>query len=297
VFARGEDDFILHNPLEGALLALKSPGIERMYYKPNLLLGGHRMTARYLPAVAAFALMTSPAMAASALSEDILLILNPSLPDGVFIDEDRTTAFPLFCDPSVGTGSCTGPVIQNNLSPGLNFGGSYELRWTGQTAESIAPAPDFSQHDAFQQTIYAFGDVDPTVGGVFSIPWHMTYKLDTSGTKSTAAITLGIRENIAGGPIILPDTVLFQNSVSDGGFAADEVAGTFLLVIIAGAVTNLSVFDPEFSLASVPEPSSVTTMLIGLMILGIAKGVDRRHRKSRAQTDMAHVSQLHGSRS
>ena len=69
----------------------------------------------------------------SASSTDLLLVVTtPVLPDGVYINGDLGGPFPLFCAPDIGSGGCVGPTITENVGPGRNFGGPYQVFWSDQ---------------------------------------------------------------------------------------------------------------------------------------------------------------------
>jgi hypothetical protein len=244
------------------------------------------MAAARIAFVLALALlMPSSVPASSASSTDLLLVLTvPVLPQGVFIDNMLTGAFPLFCTPDIGSGGCIGPTFTNNLLPGLNFGGPYQFFWSDQQAYSSAPSPNFASHSAIEQTIITFG----TLGSeplTISIPWHMSYLLATDGVSSTASITTDIREDLVGGGVLLPFMPIWAgDTISDGNpmSKAGEASGSNIPVLIfPGNETSLSVFDPETAQAAVPEPNSIVLSGSGLLGLVLASACARKKAAAR----------------
>lgn len=212
------------------------------------------------------------AIASSASSEDIFMqIYTNQLPPFVFIDGLLTDGLPPICAPDVGTGGCRGPDIRSNIGPFQNFGGPYWISWAGQEAWSSAPSPNFADHGVTEQTFITFGNQsDSTV--TFSVPWHMTYILTTDGISSFAKITTLYGEEVVGGGTIVPAlTPLWGgDSIANGNpqVKTGEPMGMITIIVFPHSETALSIWDPEYATAAVPEPTSL--LLFGSGVLGLS---------------------------
>jgi len=181
--------------------------------------------------VSALLIPALPATAASASSTVILLNFTVgSLPDGVFIDEDLTGDLSTFCLPPIGVGFCLPPDFSNNLGPGINPGGPlnnpgppYEFSWSGESSFAEAPPGNLSEYGTLNQTNIPFRNTTDIIR-VVAVSWSLTYRLETEGVTSRAAISTDIaQQDIPSHIIFDPQHPIWPgDSVSNG---ADKLGG------------------------------------------------------------------------